>query len=282
MYAYVAGPVEMTTTGVDLLNNTTGWGTPAQAYQEIVFTEPRPGVAVVRMNRPSTYNAWGGGMGDELVAAMDRVTADERVHVLVFTGTGRAFSAGGEANTILPTYIDSSNALEWAREAALLNLRNTLQVLKDFDKPTIAAVNGVAAGAAFGMTLICDIRIASEQARFGNIYMRRGTVPSMAPYYLPQVVGLNHACRLIFGDEVIGAREAERIGLVTRVVPARDLATSVLDLAERIAAQPLPALRLVKRLLRTGQAVDEHTLRQMAVLSAAALSTRERGESQST
>jgi 2-(1,2-epoxy-1,2-dihydrophenyl)acetyl-CoA isomerase len=254
-------------------DNSAGWGEASGWYEEIVFSEPRPGVAVIRMNRPEDMNPWTRTMSAELVHAMDRSRHADHIGAIVFTGTGRAFCAGGEATTILPTYIDSEDALKWARDAALLNIRNVLQVLKDFDKPMIAAVNGVAAGAAFGMVAMCDIRIASEAGRFGNIYMRRGTVPSMAPYFLPQVIGLSRACRLIFADEVIGAREAERIGLVSRVVSAEELPGVTLSLAERIAAQPIAKLRLVKHLIRAGQDTDYHTLRRLGALSAVVSAT---------
>jgi 2-(1,2-epoxy-1,2-dihydrophenyl)acetyl-CoA isomerase len=222
----------------------------------------------MRMNRPADYNPWSRYMNSEMLHILDTTKVDDETKVLVITGTGRAFSAGGDADTILPTYIDSGDALKWARDAALLTLRNFLQVFKEYDKPVIAAVNGVVAGAAFGLQAMCDIRIGSENARFGNIYMRRGTVASMAPYYLTQAIGVGHSTKLIFGDQVIDAAEALRIGLVSQVVQHEEFPKVVLDMAEEIAAQPVDSLRLVKNLMRTGQYSDIETIKRMAALSA--------------
>jgi enoyl-CoA hydratase/carnithine racemase len=114
-----------------------GWGAPPAADPDIVYSEPRPGGAVIRMNRPEGLNPWTAVMSAELVAVMDATTANPRIAVVVITGTGTSFSAGGEAHGILPTFIDSADALRWAREAALLNLRNTLQVRRRSARPRV-------------------------------------------------------------------------------------------------------------------------------------------------
>jgi 2-(1,2-epoxy-1,2-dihydrophenyl)acetyl-CoA isomerase len=180
---------------------------------------------------------------------------------VILTGSEKAFCAGGDATSIVEKFVDADDALHWAVEVALGHVRNVLPVLKEFDKPVIGAINGITAGACLGAALMCDIRIASESARFGNIYMRRGTVPSMAPYYLPPVVGVGQTCRLIFADEVISATEAARIGLVAGVVGDDELDDAAMSLARRIAAQPLHRLRMAKRAIRMAREADYQTSR---------------------
>lgn len=235
-------------------------------YEDIIYSKEGH-IATIRMNRPERLNGWSSQMQMEIVSAIDDAWEDEGSRVLIFTGTGRAFCAGGEATTLVQRYVDAGDAKRKARDAALGNIRGVLQALKPFDKPTIAAVNGIAAGAGFALTLMCDIRIASEKARFGNIYMRRGTVPSMAPYYLPKVVGLGKACRLIFADEIIDASESERIGLVSRVVVPEELDKAATEMASRIAKGPPVAMRLAKRAIYKSFDVDFDTLRQFNVLA---------------
>lgn len=230
-------------------------------YTEISCTVTDGGVATITMLRPERLNGWGPVMSAEIVAALDDARADDDVRAVIFTGSGNAFCAGGDATTIIEKFVDHEDAETWTVEVALGHVRNVLPTLKAFDKPVVAAVNGITAGAGLAAALMCDIRIAGAAARFGNIYMRRGTVPSMAPYYLPPVVGLGQTCRLIFADPVIPAAEAARVGLVERVVADEDLGAAALDLATRIAARPAAAVRVAKRALRMARETDYETCR---------------------
>lgn len=238
----------------------------ADRYTEISYVK-RDRVATIRMERPDRLNGWSATMSTEIVTALRSARADDDVRVVIITGTGRGFCAGGDATSIVDRFIDDDSAPRWAVEVALGHVPNVLPTLRTFDKPIIAAVNGVAAGAGFATTLMSDIRIAGTSARFVNVYMRRGTVPSMAPYYLPWIVGLSQACRLIFADLMIDAAEALRIGLVSEVVPDEDLAEEAYRLAERIAANPLPALRRSKRCLMQAREVSYATSRELGLMA---------------
>jgi 2-(1,2-epoxy-1,2-dihydrophenyl)acetyl-CoA isomerase len=235
-------------------------------YTEISYVK-LDHVATIRMERPERLNGWSATMSAEIVQALHGAQADDDVRVVIITGTGRGFCAGGDATTIVDRFIEDDSAPRWAVEVALGHVPNVLPTLRTFDKPVIAAVNGVAAGAGFASTLMSDIRIAGASARFVNVYMRRGTVPSMAPYYLPWIVGLSQACRLIFADMMIDAAEALRIGLVSAVVPDEDLTPEARRLAARIAANPLPALRRSKRCLMQAREVSYATSRELSLLA---------------
>jgi 2-(1,2-epoxy-1,2-dihydrophenyl)acetyl-CoA isomerase len=238
----------------------------SDGYTEISYVI-RDHVARIRMERPERLNGWSATMSTEIVHALREAQADDDVRVLILTGTGRGFCAGGDATTIVDRFIDDHSAPRWAVEVALGHVPNVLPTLRTFDKPVIAAVNGVAAGAGFASTLMSDIRIAGASARFVNVYMRRGTVPSMAPYYLPWIVGLSQACRLIFADLMIDATEAHRIGLVSAVVPDENLAAEAHRLAVRIAANPLSALRRSKRCLVQAREVSYATSRELGLMA---------------
>jgi enoyl-CoA hydratase/carnithine racemase len=230
-------------------------------FTEISYDVTGDGVATIRMERPERLNGWGSVMSSEIVAALEDARDNDDVRVVVYTGSEKAFCAGGDATTIVEKYVDHDDAQYWAVEVALGHVRNVLPALKAFPKPIVGAINGITAGACLGAAMMCDIRIASDSARFGNIYMRRGTVPSMAPYYLPPSVGVGQTCRLIFVDPVIPAAEASRIGLVSRVVRDEELDREAHDIARRIAATPAPMLRLAKRALRMARETDYDTCR---------------------
>lgn len=235
-------------------------------FNEISYTKADH-VAIIRMEAPERLNGWSATMVSEIVECLLDVEADDETRVMILTGTGKGFCAGGDAKSIVGRYIDTQDGPRWAIDAALGQVVNVMPVLRKLDKPVIAAVNGVAAGAGFAVTLMSDIRVASHSARFVNVYMRRGTVPSMAPYYLPWVVGLSQACRLIFCDRVIDAFEAERIGLVNELVQDDQLMDTATDLAQRIAKNPLPALRRAKRCLMRAREGNFGVTRELALMA---------------
>lgn len=214
------------------------------------------GVAILTLNRPEERNGIGSHEAcEQLASAVQRAHADPTVGCLILTGAGTAFCAGANVKKILAMDGITRRATPAATRA---NYKNGIQrvplALWECEIPTIAAVNGPAIGAGCDLACMCDIRIASEQAVFAESFVKLGLVPGDGgAWYLPRIVGASKAAELTFTGETIDAREALRIGLVSRVVPAEELLPATLALAERIAAQPRDALRLSKRLLRESE-----------------------------
>lgn len=220
-------------------------------YQTIIVTK-EDGIAKITLNRPEAMNSVNEQMLKDLLEATRDVESDEAVKVVVLSGAGRAFCAGGDLNA--PMY-KITNPLEMRRLVAEfgkipLNLRN-------MPKPVIAAVNGAAVGAGLGFALAADIIIASEQARFGHVYRNIGLMSDCGSiYFLPRLIGVSRACEIIFTGKVIDAREAERIGLVNRVVPADQLEAVTRELAQQLARGPAVAMGLAKMSLYQGLGMD--------------------------
>jgi len=215
------------------------------SYEAMTFVK-EDGVAVMTLNRPEKLNAINPTMWFELARATEEAQNDEEVRVLVLTGTGRGFCAGADVFESL-TLALSGEAPPRTRE----QLKEPVGVagwrLAKMRKPTIAAVNGVAAGAGFALALACDIRIASETARFTNAFVRMGLVPDNGmTYFLSRLVGPARALEMMYTCETIDAPEAARIGMVNRVVPADDLMTVSLDLARKIAEGAPMAVEMTK------------------------------------
>jgi enoyl-CoA hydratase/carnithine racemase len=212
-------------------------------YEAIIFNATPP-IATIKLNRPDKLNAFGGPMREELLDALGKVAADDEIRVLIVTGEGRGFSAGGD--------IDHLKQMREAQdERALRQVLDTGQKItssmRSMPKPVIAAVNGPCAGAGFSFALGCDIRIASEAATFGASFARIGLHPDWGgSWFLPRLVGSAQACELIFTGSMISAREAERIGLVNRVVPQEELMPAVLELASVMAKSAPQVIRLAK------------------------------------
>jgi len=204
-------------------------------------------IAVLTLNRPDKLNAVSPQMWWELARAMEEIQRDDEVRVLILTGKGRGFCAGADVAETL-TLVVSGNAPPRTKEqlkepVGIAGLR-----LAKIGKPTLAAVNGVAAGMGFSLALACDIRIASENARFTNAFVRMGLVPDNGlTYFLSRLVGLSKALEIMYICEPINAREAERIGLVNRVVPAGNLMEITMGLAKRIVEAAPIAIEMTKQ-----------------------------------
>jgi len=214
-----------------------------------VLTAVHDGVATITLNRPDKLNAFAGDMRERLAAALDRVGADAGARVLVLTGAGRAFCAGGDVQHMAQA--KASGAGPEALEPLLAAGRAVIERLVALPIPTVAAVNGVAAGAGMNLALACDLRIASDEATFAESFARIGlTVDWGGSWFLPRAVGLGKALELAWLAERVDAHEALRIGLVERVVPQARFADQVAALARQLAAAPAASLRASKRVLR--------------------------------
>jgi 2-(1,2-epoxy-1,2-dihydrophenyl)acetyl-CoA isomerase len=208
---------------------------------ENVLLSCEDGIATITLNRPEKYNAFAGRMREDILEALEIAGADDSVRVLVVTGAGTAFCAGGDVGEFLQ---GQSKALDQANTASSQRLTMAKVVIKinQLEKPVIAAVNGVAAGGGCNLALACDMRIASEKARFAQVFTRRGAHPDWGGiYFLPRLVGYAKAAELIFSGRIVEADEALRLGMVNQVVPVQDFKTTVAGTARQIAANaPLP------------------------------------------
>ena len=209
------------------------------------------GIATITMNRPEARNALDLTMREEMLGALDELERDPAVRVVLLTGAGGHFSAGGDVKSMQKKH----TAAEGRARVELLN-RFVLRLFS-FSKPTIAMVDGFAVGAGCNIALGCDMIVASDRAKFGQLFCKIGlAVDGGGTWLLPRVVGMARAKELIFTGDVIDAAEAARIGLVNRVVPAAELERATRALAERIAAGPPLALRLDKHMLNRAAALD--------------------------
>jgi len=218
-------------------------------YKHLFYTKEKDGVAIMTLHRPEKLNALTWESADEIEAVVEEVKNDDEVKVLIVTGAGRAFSAGWDVNESFETPFERIYA---EKERARSGLGPPL--FQSILKPVIAAVNGPVVGMAHEYMLLCDIRIASDKARFSNRFIKMGLIADMgaAHYFLPRIIGLSKACEYIFTGDFIDAQEAERIGLVSRVVPHEQLMPVTMELATKIAKNAPLALRMDKSLLYTG------------------------------
>ena len=221
---------------------------------EHILYDKAEGVATITLNRPEKMNAFGGLMRQEIVETLETAASDDQVRAVVVTGAGKAFCTGGDVNE----FVDGSvQALAKQVSSQRHAMCQAVLIINQMEKPVIASVNGVAAGGGCNLALSCDIRLASDRARFGQVFTRRGVHPDWGGiYFLPRLVGYAKAAELIFSGEVIDADEALRLGMVNRVVPHEELADKTRELARRIAGNaPLP-IAFAKRGLQNFQKWD--------------------------
>ncbi len=229
-------------------------------YREILYSVEMGGIAVITLNRPGAMNALTHLMHDELRQALEEANRDANVRVIILTGNGRGFCSGDDVKLMFrggTGYEESGGGSMFGEGSALKYLQGGNSEggggpLLRINKPTIAAVNGAAVGYGCDLTLMCDMRIASERARFGEVFLRVGLLPDQALLLLPRLVGLGKAYELLLTTDIIDAQEAYRIGLVNRVVPHEQLMPAALELAGRIASKAPIAARLAKEGVRRG------------------------------
>ena len=224
------------------------------------------GIATVTLSRPEKLNAFTAKMMDEVIDALDRIDADDNVRAVIFTGEGRAFCAGADLSEGSKTFVLEGNdapigadgTLDYSREAArdgggLVTLR-----LYRCLKPVIAAINGPAVGIGATMTLAMDVRLASDAAKIGFVFARRGIVPEAASsWFLPRIVGISQALEWCFSGKVFDAAEALRGGLVRAVYGPDDLLPAARALAREFADGTSPvSVALIRQMLWRGLGMD--------------------------
>jgi enoyl-CoA hydratase/carnithine racemase len=231
-----------------------------------VLYEKDGAVVTVTLNQPETRNALtGGALLDALGVALERVNADRGVAVMILAANGPAFSSGGNLKHMAERTDMFAGTSNDVRERYRSGIQRVAKLLWGLEVPTICAVNGPAYGAGCDFTMMCDIRIASERARFAENFVKIGLIPGDGGgWLLPRVAGLSRAAEMTFTGEPVDAATALAWGLVSRVVPPDELPAAARALAGRIADNSIPALRMAKRLMREGLHTRFDALLEMA------------------
>ena len=222
-------------------------------YEHIQISESE-GIVTITLNRPEKLNAFVGHMRRDLAEALEHAGSDRSVRVVIITGAGRAFCAGGDIG-FMAELMQRRDAEEFAR--ILGAGRRVILAIRQMTKPVIAAINGPASGAGCNLAFACDLRIASSTATFSQSFAKVGLHPDWGgTYFLPRLVTPNKACELFFLGESIDAAEAERLGIVNRVVAPEELEAATMQLAERLRAAPPIALAAAKHAVYMSEGAD--------------------------
>jgi enoyl-CoA hydratase len=216
---------------------------------ENILLEKEDGIATITFNRPDALNALNNQTRAEFYSAMKDVAADDDIKVVILTGAGRAFVAGSDIKELKQTTSLDAH-----------NIHRLGMVVEKMEKPVIAAVNGFALGGGCEIVMACDIIIASDKARFGQPEINLGIIPGGgATQRLPRLVGVCKAKELILTGDIIKAEEAEKIGLVNRVVPGENLMAAAKEIAKKIAAKSKATVRLAKDVINKGMQTSLET-----------------------
>ena len=232
---------------------------------EVLLSERQDAVLTLTLNRPEVLNGLTGELIDAITAAVTAASTDDGVRAVVITGAGRAFCSGADLRAgFSEPDIDVGGYLD-------AHYHPMIRAIRSIEKPVIASVNGVAAGAGLSLSLACDMRIAAESASFIQAFVRIGLVPDAGgSYFLPRLVGAAKAFEMSALGDSVDAAEALRIGLANRVVPDEQLAATTAELASRLARGPR-SVGLVKSLLSGSldSTLDEQLTREAALQTAA-------------
>jgi 2-(1,2-epoxy-1,2-dihydrophenyl)acetyl-CoA isomerase len=222
-------------------------------YEYIQVTEAE-GVATITLNRPDKLNAFVGHMRRDLAEALEHAGSDRNTRVVIITGAGRAFCAGGDI-AFMAELMQRRDAEEFSR--ILGAGRRVILAIRQMTKPVIAAINGPASGAGCNLALACDLRIAANTASFSQSFAKVGLHPDWGgTYFLPRLVTPNKACEMFFLGESIDAAEAVRLGIVNQVVAPEELESATMGLAQRLRAAPPIAVAAAKHAVYMSQAAD--------------------------
>ncbi|HEX8998290.1 MAG TPA: enoyl-CoA hydratase-related protein [Blastocatellia bacterium] len=236
-------------------------------FREIIFAKENR-VATITLNRPAKLNAYSEVMVHEIIAALGRARDDDEIRAVIITGAGRGFCSGGD---ISQDFQYPARYRGHKMEAMLEmreNMHQLVTLLRRFDKPTIAAVNGPAVAGGLTLALCCDFRLAAESAKLGDTSLKFALIPDEGGAYLfPKFMGLENALKMSLFSEVYPAQQAKELGLVTEVVPDAELMTAAHTWAEKLADGPPIAIRITKRMMYKQQTMDLENALEDAALS---------------
>ena len=226
--------------------------------EDLIKVAEENGIVTITLNRPDLLNAFVGHMRRDLAETLEEAGSDPQVRVVILTGAGRAFCAGGDVN-FMAELIEQNDSEEFAR--LLGAARRVILAIRQMTKPVIASINGPASGAGFNLALACDLRIASSDATFSQSFVKIGFHPDWGgTYFLPRMVPANIACELFFLGDAINAQRALELGLVNYVVAPEVLAIETRKLAERLRDGPAVSIAAAKQAVYASQ---HDTLEQM-------------------
>jgi len=232
----------------------------------LIYEQQGP-LVTLTMNRPEQRNPLTGNTAaSEFQAAIDRIDADQGVRCVILTGNGPSFSAGGDVREMQRQASDDVSEMD-IRQDYRRGIQRIPLALFNLEVPVIAAVNGHAIGAGLDLACMCDVRIASENAKFAESFVKLGIIPGDGgAWLLPRIIGLSRACELAFTGDAIDAQQALAWNLVSRVVPQEQLMDEARNLAARVTSNPGHSLRLTKRLIREGLHSRLDTVLEMAAV----------------
>src|ERR1041384_5521033 len=222
-------------------------------YEHIQVSEAE-GITTITLNRPERLNAFIGHMRRDVAEALEHAGSDRNVRVVIITGAGRAFCAGGDI-AFMAEVMKRRDVEEVSR--ILGAGRRVITAIRQMTKPVIASINGPASGAGCNLAFACDLRIASNTATFSQSFTKVGLHPDWGgTYFLPRFVTPNKACEMFFLGDAIDAKDAERLGIVNRVVAPEELEAATMQLAERLRAAPPIALAAAKQAVYMSEASE--------------------------
>lgn len=241
-------------------------------------------LATLTLNRPDKRNAINRKMMEELMAALADISGDDEIRAMILTGAGNAFCAGADVD-IMPgggdvKELDALSVEKMRHSFIFKSAKKIILCLHQMEKPTIAMVNGACVGAGFDLALACDLRIASEKARFMCGFVKIGLFPGFGAAWLyPRTMGLGRALELLFASDVLEAQEAKEIGLLNKLTTEKTLKSATLALAKKITDGPPIAIRLMKSQVYKGLGTDLATaLDEAAICESITLTSRDHKE----
>lgn len=223
----------------------------------VLLDKSADGIATLTLNRPERYNAFTKDMIELWAKLLVECEEDPAVKVIVLTGAGKGFCSGGDIG--VQKERAKNDALE-RKDFLFRHVHKIPRTMARLDKPVIAAINGAARGAGLDMALMCDLRLMAESATLAESYINVGLIAGDGgTYYLPRLIGIPRALELFWTGRVVGAAEAERIGMVSRAVPDAELMPVTYEMARSIASMPFEAVRAYKRSVYQGMTMDLDT-----------------------